>query len=106
MNYGKCLREIRKSRNISIYYISKETGISQSYISNLERGKNIPTVETMRRILDTLGLTLAEFFSEFDNDETLIVNEREREIVVNYRTMSEECSDMYYHMGKILKEKS
>ena len=106
MNYGKRLRELRKARKKSIYKISQETGISQSYISNLERGKNTPSVETVRRILDTLGLTMTEFFSEYDSEDTLIVNEREREIILNYRTMSDECSEMYYRMGKILKEKS
>ena len=39
MNVGNKLRFIRETKKISIYKLSKDTGISQNHISSIELGK-------------------------------------------------------------------
>jgi len=41
-------------------------GISQSFISSIESNKQSPTVTTLERICEVLGVTIAEFFSKTD----------------------------------------
>lgn len=49
---------------MSMYALSKKTGISQSSLSNLMKRGSTPTFYTLDRICDGLGITLPQFFSE------------------------------------------
>ena len=49
MDYGSRLRKMRKAKKFSIYRLHEITGLSQGHISELEKGKNQPTIETLQR---------------------------------------------------------
>ena len=49
------IRQIRTSKEISIYRISKDTGISPNYISDLENGRRNPSLDTLERLIVPLG---------------------------------------------------
>lgn len=68
MNIGKRLKKYRNQLNLSQKRLSMYTGISQSFISSIESNKQSPTITTLERICDTLGITIAEFFSKQEND--------------------------------------
>jgi transcriptional regulator with XRE-family HTH domain len=102
MDYGNRLKQLRDSKKISIYRLSQDTGISQGHISDLENGKNQPTIDTLKRLLVPLGITLAEFFNE--NGETSILNDKEKELVANYRTMPDDKAELYLQLGKALNQ--
>lgn len=44
------IREIRKSKNISLTELSKLTNISKSHLSNIERGEKEPSISVLIRI--------------------------------------------------------
>lgn len=67
MNIGKRLKEYRSERHLSQKKLSHHTGISQSFISSIKSNKQSPTITTLERICDVLGITIAEFFSRADN---------------------------------------
>lgn len=48
---------------MTMYALSKKTGISQSSLSNLMKRGSTPTFYTLDRICDGLGITLPQFFS-------------------------------------------
>ncbi|MDE6593930.1 MAG: helix-turn-helix transcriptional regulator [Oscillospiraceae bacterium] len=102
MIIGERLRYVRKSKNMSIYKLSQETGISQSHISDLELGRRKPSVETLSRLVVPLGITLSELFNE--NDEVSILTEKERELVEYYRTLPNEKAELLLKLGKSLNE--
>lgn len=102
MDIGKRLRYIRQSKNISIYKLSKKTGISQNHISGIELGKRQPTVDTLKRLVAPLGITLAELFNE--NENISILSNNERELVENYRILPNEKADILLKLSDILKE--
>jgi transcriptional regulator with XRE-family HTH domain len=55
---GKYLSEQRKEKGMSIYKLSKESGVSHSYISQLERGvKEKPSPEILKKISTPLGIS-------------------------------------------------
>ncbi|MCI2110933.1 MAG: helix-turn-helix domain-containing protein [Bacilli bacterium] len=59
---GKRVAYLRKERHMSQLSLSLESGISKSYISDLERGQRNPTVGVLVRLVKALGVTLEELF--------------------------------------------
>jgi transcriptional regulator with XRE-family HTH domain len=52
MYLGTELRRIRKRRNETLAEVSKETGISVSFLSGIERGQTNPSLDTLNRLVD------------------------------------------------------
>jgi transcriptional regulator with XRE-family HTH domain len=47
MEIGQKLRELREGKRLSQVDIGKKAGLLQSYVSRVERGRPIPSVETL-----------------------------------------------------------
>lgn len=58
------IKELCDKKQMSMYALSKKTGISQSSLSNLMKRGSTPTFYTLDRICDGLGITLPQFFSD------------------------------------------
>ena len=58
------IKELCDKKQMSMYALSKKTGISRSSLSNLMKRGSTPTSYTLDRICDGLGITLPQFFSE------------------------------------------
>lgn len=58
------IRELCDKKQLTMYALSKKTGISQSSLSNLMKRGSTPTFYTLNRICDGLGITLPQFFSD------------------------------------------
>lgn len=60
---GKRITQLREQRGFTINSLSHHTGISQSYLRDLELGnKSNPSVEIIYIICDRLGISLKDFF--------------------------------------------
>ena len=53
---AQIISESRMRKNYSRYELSKRTGIHTSQIIRIERGENIPRVDTLMKIFDELSL--------------------------------------------------
>ena len=102
MEIGERIRNIRKSKGLSIYKLLQDTGISQNHISDLELGRGKPSVETLKRLIVPLGITLSELFNE--DTEVSILTEKERELVENYRTLPENKAESLLNLSRLLNE--
>ena len=51
-----------KKRDMSKYRLSQLTGISQSSIGKIIAKESLPTMPTVEKICDALGVTMAQFF--------------------------------------------
>ena len=58
------IKELCDKKKMSMYALSKKTGISQSSLSNMMKRGSTPTFYTLDRICDGLGITLPQFFSD------------------------------------------
>ena len=58
--YSNRIREIRKSKNLTLAEISSEIGISVAYLSDIERGNRHGSDGTLKRIADALGVAVAD----------------------------------------------
>ena len=100
MNYGNRLKQIREANKLSIYRLSKDSKISPGHINDIEKGKNQPTIETLKKLLTPMGITLSEFFNE--DEEVVILNDREKKLLSSFRTMPNEKASLYLRLGKAL----
>ena len=87
------LTAILKERGRTRYRLSKESGLSESTITNIFKRGNAPTVATLEIICDCLGITLAQFFTDGETaeltpelkaifDEWVRLNAEQREAVL------------------------
>lgn len=60
---GQRLQMLRKSRGLSQRELARRAGLTHGTISCVERNKISPSIGTMRQILESLGLTLSDFFA-------------------------------------------
>lgn len=59
---GNYIKGVRTSKNMSLRELAKRSGVSHSYLSQLENGKtNNPSIEVSRKIAKGLNVPLYEF---------------------------------------------
>lgn len=57
------IKKFREKKNLSIHELARRTGLTASYISNLEKGKrDNPSKDTMEKIAEALDRTVPEIF--------------------------------------------
>lgn len=61
---ARLLRERRESLGLSMNEIARRTGLAQQTVSFVERGMRMPTLDTLLRIADAMGLELWEVLRE------------------------------------------
>src|SRR5512145_2131678 len=62
VNVGKRLSELREARNISMRALAARSGLSANALSMIERGKASPSVSTLYKLADALGISITSFF--------------------------------------------
>jgi transcriptional regulator with XRE-family HTH domain len=55
--FGKVLRDVRESRNISQEELAARAGYHRTYIGQLERGEKSPSLRTIFNLSSTLQVT-------------------------------------------------
>lgn len=69
MDIAKRIKFFREQKNYTVNKLANLSGISQSFLRDLELSNKKPTVETIRVLCDTLGISLRDFFDEeFENE--------------------------------------
>jgi len=63
VNVGERLRELREARNISMRTLAARSGLSANALSMIERGKASPSVSTLYKLADALGISITSFFA-------------------------------------------
>jgi transcriptional regulator with XRE-family HTH domain len=64
MNIGTTIREYRLQKNMSQGDIEKRTGLLRCYLSRVENGHTVPSLDTLQKIARALDLQLSQFFAE------------------------------------------
>ena len=81
MNIGGTIRDYRLQKGMSQGDIEKRTGLLRCYLSRVENGHTVPSLETVQKIAGALDLQLSEFFAEGETvKEVAALNLSEDEI--------------------------
>lgn len=59
---GAALRMLRTEQRVSQEDLSLRTGVHRNYIGGIERAERSPTVVTVARLADALGVKTSELF--------------------------------------------
>ena len=98
MDIAKRLKTVRNSKKLSIYKLSQLSNVSESQIRNIERGNSNPSFETLSKLAEHLGLSLADLFNETE-DVSYLSND-EKELVECFRLLPKEKSDALMNFVK------
>ncbi|PYX33144.1 MAG: transcriptional regulator [Acidobacteria bacterium] len=64
MNIGETIRNYRLQKGMSQGDIEKRTGLLRCYLSRVENGHTIPSLDTLAKIAGAMELALSQFFAE------------------------------------------
>jgi transcriptional regulator with XRE-family HTH domain len=64
MKIGSTIRGYRLQKGLSQGDIEKRTGLLRCYLSRVENGHTVPSLDTLSKIAHALDLPLAQFFAE------------------------------------------
>lgn len=62
-NIGQQLKTLRQRRGLSQRKLARLAGVSNATISLIEHGRTDPSMGLLKKILDSLGVSFAEFFA-------------------------------------------
>jgi transcriptional regulator with XRE-family HTH domain len=85
---AKRIYELRIQKNISSRKLSLELGLSNSYITQIENGQKMPSLENLINICNYFNITLADFFSTMGNNES--ISPEIKAVVESLKTLSPE----------------
>ena len=102
MEVGKKLRKLRENKNMSMYRLTQMTGVSGHHIKGIEEGTRQPTIDTLNRLATALGSSLAEIFN--DDLKCTYLSDKERQLIENYRTMTDEKADALLSLSSVLNK--
>jgi transcriptional regulator with XRE-family HTH domain len=62
VDVGERLREIRKLRRVTLRTVAERAGLSESFLSQVERGRANASIASLKRISAALGVNVADLF--------------------------------------------
>ena len=64
MNIGETIRNFRLQKGMSQGDIEKRTGLLRCYLSRVENGHTIPSLDTLAKIAQAMDVPLGQFFAD------------------------------------------
>ncbi|MCM8710502.1 helix-turn-helix domain-containing protein [Clostridium sp. SYSU_GA19001] len=101
MDIGQRIRELRKSKNLTITALAKEIEITREFMSSLENNRYIPTLPTLEKICEVLNITLSDFFNE--GTEPIALTPELKELLENAKELTPEQLEQLTKFIKTLK---
>lgn len=83
---GTNLREIREIKGLTQEELAEQIGISHAPISKIENGEGNPTLDTIEKITDALGITPMELF-DFGRIKNIENNLKLEELIITHRNV-------------------
>ncbi|MGA2991252.1 MAG: helix-turn-helix transcriptional regulator [Candidatus Korobacteraceae bacterium] len=97
MNIGETIRRFRLQRGMSQGDIEKSTGLLRCYLSRVENGHTIPSLETLGRITSAMGTSLGELLADSSGEPgsrvELQLREQESRFLNSVRRYSPQLND-------------
>jgi transcriptional regulator with XRE-family HTH domain len=100
--FGEKIREVRERRKMTLREVAAKAGVSESLISQIERNRISPAIDTLLKIIDILEIDLDFIFRDFNKDRAVNLvraNEKKRAVVggVVYEQLSHTLSSSEEH---------
>ena len=101
VNVGGRLRELREERNVSMRGLAAKSGLSANALSMIERGKTSPSVSTLYKLSEAMGVDITAFFGEpVERQSIVFMKAEERPRVSFQRGVWEDLGGAHF-MGRV-----
>ena len=71
LTFGKTIRKIRLSKNISQEKFADLCNLHRTYISDIELGKRNVSLENIEKMASALDMNISELFQEVESDASI-----------------------------------
>jgi len=88
MDLGSRLRDLRRRQKMTLEKLAKRTGLTSSFLSQIERNITFPSVKSLREIAAALNTKVSRFFEEERRRDFIFVKKDKRKKVVNDKLKS------------------
>lgn len=61
---GERLRALRKARQVTLAVLAQQAGISTSYLSAVEKGVNLPSLQVLANLTEALGVSIPSVLAD------------------------------------------
>jgi len=76
---GINIKQLRAKRDVTLRELAKDSGVSSSFLSQVEKGKASPSLSTLKSIADALETTIGSLVGEdFNQKDKLVTREKDR----------------------------
>ena len=86
MNLGSKIKELRNNKSLSLADLSKLTGFTRSFLSQIENEKASPSIASLVKIANALGVIPSQLFFDDVSEEEIIVRKKDREVFTNAKS--------------------
>ena len=88
MNLGPRLRDLRRRQKMTLEKLAKRTGLTSSFLSQVERNITFPSVKSLREIASGLNTKVSRFFEEEEHRDFMFIKKDKRKNIVNDKLKS------------------
>jgi transcriptional regulator with XRE-family HTH domain len=81
LRVGARLRALRRERGLTIEQVAGATGLTKGFISQLERDTTTPSLSSLARICDALGIRMGDVFEQETPELVRLIRKDERRAV-------------------------
>jgi len=80
---GETLQRLREARGISLRSLASQAGFSPSFVSQVENGLTSPSIASLGRLAQCLGVGLSDFFDEVEGDQSGVARSAQRRNLIS-----------------------
>jgi transcriptional regulator with XRE-family HTH domain len=80
---GQTIHRFREERQLSLKDLASKSGLTQSFLSQVERGLTSPSVASLRKVAQAFGVPLAALFQGPTPPENLVVRRDQRRQLIH-----------------------
>ncbi len=81
LEVGERLRAIRVLRRRTLREVAQSAGVSESFVSQLERGRSNASVATLQRLANALGIEISDLFAGEPQSGPRVLRRQERQLL-------------------------
>lgn len=78
VDVGRRLREIRRLRRATLRTVAERSGLSESFLSQVERGRSNASIASLRRIADALRVSVSDLFEPNGTPQPRVLRKDDR----------------------------
>ncbi len=78
-HFGEKIRSVRERKGLTLKNVAQKAGVSESLVSQIERNKVSPAIDTLLTLADVLDINLEFLFEEYHKERPVeIIHKNER----------------------------